>query len=117
MNKVESIDDIITAWERCNECRMHPVGLSQAYLDCKYTIGLYCGQDKLVWHTLDLLKELKKQPEIVRCKECIHRVKEPNGVLYCDNLILSFGYEQLWYKKVTEEWYCADGERRDKNDE
>ena len=51
------IEKVIKGWERCEECRMHPFGTSQAYLDCEYTVGLYCGQDKLIWHTLEALKE------------------------------------------------------------
>ena len=47
---------------------------------------------------------------VVRCKDCINCVKEPNGKLYCD--ILAVGYEPLGSKKVTDDWFCADGERR-----
>ena len=46
----------------------------------------------------------------VRCKDCKYCVKEPNGELYCD--ILAIGYEPLGSKKVTADWFCADGERR-----
>ena len=48
--------------------------------------------------------------EIVRCKDCINCVKEPNGELYCD--ILAVGYEPLGSKKVNGDWFCADGERK-----
>ena len=48
--------------------------------------------------------------EVVRCKDCINCVKEPNGELYCD--ILAIGYEPLGSKKVADDWFCADGERR-----
>lgn len=48
---------------------------------------------------------------VVRCKDCINCVEEPNGELYCD--ILAVGYEPLGSKKVTEDWYCADGERKE----
>lgn len=48
-------------------------------------------------------------PAVVRCKDCINCVKEPNGELYCD--ILAVGYEPLGSKKVTDDWFCADGER------
>ena len=50
-----------------------------------------------------------RQP-VVRCKDCKYCIKEPNGELYCD--ILAVGYEPLGSKKVTECWFCADGERR-----
>jgi len=48
--------------------------------------------------------------EVVRCKDCKHCVKELNGELYCD--ILAIGYEPLGSKKVTADWFCANGERR-----
>lgn len=51
-----------------------------------------------------------KDTEIVQCKDCVNCIKEPNGELYCD--VLAIGYEPLGSKKVTEDWFCADGERR-----
>lgn len=48
--------------------------------------------------------------ELIRCKDCKYCVKEPDGELYCD--ILAIGYEPLGSKKVTADWFCADGERR-----
>ena len=53
---------------------------------------------------------LKEQEAVVRCKDCLYCVKEPNGELYCD--ILAVGYEPLGSKKVSADWFCADGERR-----
>ena len=50
-------------------------------------------------------------PELVRCKDCKYCVKEPNGELYCD--ILAVGYEPLGSKKVNEDWFCADGVRKE----
>ena len=51
-----------------------------------------------------------RQP-VIRCKECINCVEEPNGELYCD--ILAVGYEPLGSKKVNADWFCADGERKE----
>jgi len=69
---------------------------------------------------LELLKEqdncencaiaIEDRQPVVRCKDCINCVKEPNGELYCD--ILAVGYEPLGSKKVNGDWFCADGERR-----
>ena len=53
---------------------------------------------------------LKEHPQIIRCKDCKYCVKEPNGELYCD--ILAVGYEPFGSKKVTADWFCADGERK-----
>ena len=63
-----------------------------------------------VGYLIHAVKYLKEQPEIVRCKNCKYCVKELNGELFCD--ILAVGYEPLGSKKVNEDWFCADGERR-----
>ena len=58
----------------------------------------------------EILALLKAQ-EVVRCKDCKYCIKEPSGELYCD--ILAVGYEPLGSKKVNEDWFCADGVKRD----
>lgn len=61
-------------------------------------------------------EEIADRPkELVRCKDCVNCIKELNGDLYCD--VLAIGYEPLGSKRVTEGWYCADGERKKKYDE
>ena len=57
----------------------------------------------------DALALLKEQEAVVRCKDCVKCVKEPNGDLYCD--VLAIGYEPLGSKRVSADWFCADGER------
>ena len=59
----------------------------------------------------DVLTMLKEQEAVVHCKDCINCVKEPNGELYCD--ILAVGYEPLGSKKVTDDWFCADGVKKE----
>ena len=49
----------------------------------------------------------KRDDDIVRCKDCANCIKELNGNLYCD--VLAIGYEPLGSKRVTEDWFCADG--------
>ena len=93
------LDKVIRGWERCQECRMYPAGLSQAYVDCEYTIGLYCAQDKLIRETLEVLKE---QKSIVRCKDCKHGRQYAADCVACE-------YEEL---AKDPDWYCADGERK-----
>ena len=102
------LDKVIRGWERCNECRELPPGLSQAYVDCEYTIGLYCAQSKLINETLKVLKE---QKSIVRCKDCTHGERCTNGAnlpsVQCFNSdIGEFGFCH------DPDWYCADGERK-----
>ena len=54
--------------------------------------------------------EWSPEQELVRCKDCVNCIKEPNRELYCD--VLAIGYEPLGSKKVTEDWFCADGKRK-----
>lgn len=58
---MDNLEKIIKAWERCRECHSMPVGLSDAWVECEYTIGLYCAQDKLVNETLKLLKTIQQE--------------------------------------------------------
>ena len=55
--------------------------------------------------------ETYSEQELIRCKNCKYCVKEPNGELYCD--ILAVEYEPFGSKKVTADWFCADGKRRE----
>ena len=51
------------------------------------------------------LKPTKDVAEVVRCRDCKHY--EADGLFggaWCDG------------KRVTEDWYCADGERREHED-
>ena len=46
------------------------------------------------------------QPEIIRCKDCKHR--------YVDGENVRFNVCELNHNKVqSDDWYCADAERRD----
>ena len=61
---MDDLEKIIKAWERCRECRSMPVGLSDAWVKCEYTIGLYCAQDKLVGETIKLLKSIQADRDV-----------------------------------------------------
>ena len=100
------IDKVIKGWERCQVCNTSVLSDGQgkqAYLDCEYTMGLYCRQDKLIFDTLELLKS---QPKIVRCKDCKHYIEktddEPSSCLI-----------KAGYFPVSGDWYCADGEAKE----
>lgn len=41
---------------------------------------------------------------VVRCKDCKHHENEEIGMVYCPNQIGGW---------VKENWFCADGERKD----
>lgn len=57
----------------------------------------------------DILELLKEQPEIVRCKDCVHRGKVEKCVLAA--IAAEKGYP-LFMLDNRGEWYCADGERK-----
>ena len=48
------------------------------------------------------------QPVIVRCKDCKHRDPEDKK---CD-----CGHDILWQLPRRNDWFCADGERRENNE-
>jgi hypothetical protein len=96
-------DKILQAWERCKICDMSMIPSEagrKAYIDCEYTTGLYCRIDKLMNDTISLLKEMK---QVVHCKDCKYLYEV--GQLQC-------GLKAEWFP-VHEEYYCADGEKRD----
>ncbi len=43
--------------------------------------------------------------EVVRCKDCKHRDPEDKK---CDS-----GHDIIWQLPRRDDWYCADGERKD----
>jgi len=54
------IEKVICGLERCLVCNASPLAPAEAqkaYMDCEYTIGVYCGRDKLLRDSLELLKE------------------------------------------------------------
>lgn len=94
------IEKVIKGLERClkHTC---PDIYSKEYKECEYTVGLYCGQDKLLHEALELLKE--QQPKhghwieqegfdgdvYYDCSVCgeswvtVEGTPEDNGMIYC----------------------------------
>lgn len=60
---------------------------------------------KIITNTIALLKE---QPQIVLCKDCVHRGNAEKCVLAA--IAAEKGYP-LFMLDNRGEWYCADGER------
>ncbi len=53
-------EKVIKGLERCIICDISVVALEEAqnaYRECEYTVGLYCGQKKLLRDAITLLKE------------------------------------------------------------
>lgn len=71
-------------WNNCTNCEH---GKAQAVLTCKPLAE-------------DVLKVLKEQPQIVRCKDC--------KWFHCGNCVSNILYEM----EVNEDWFCAYGEKR-----
>lgn len=53
---------------------------------------------------------LKEQPEIVRCKDCVHRGDEHKCVIAFIAKKQDF---PVFFYDNRGEWYCADGERKE----
>lgn len=72
--------------------------------------------DEISDEYLDLGKEMAKQPEIVRCKDCKHRGKWTSGdfsyVEFPDGSKCPGQSEDPFYSwRPDDDWFCAEGER------
>lgn len=70
-----------------------------------YEIDKY-GANKYLW---DLIYEIQTADvvSVVRCKDCVHHKNAPKTTdVWCERL------DGL----LPEDWFCADGERRNTND-
>lgn len=53
-------------------------------------------------NSVEIRRTVKIKP-LVRCKECKHHEDEEPGMVFCPKIVGSW---------VSENWFCADGERR-----
>ena len=77
----------------------------------------FYSKDPKVWFEGGKIKQ-----QIVRCKDCKHRPKEPNWETYESGFDLEFPEGSKcpcrcsgddWYSWYPEDdWFCADGERK-----
>ena len=52
------LEKVLRGIERCNKCTFPSLfGDQTPYLECEYTIGQYCGKDKLIWEAKEIVKE------------------------------------------------------------
>jgi hypothetical protein len=65
----------------------------EEYHQYNQAVNNYCAE---------LVKLPPVQPEIIRCKDCIHRKKDE-----------IFGDQWCHGRKINDDWYCADAERRE----
>ena len=77
-----------------------------------YLVGKRCPDDGTLTCRLienEVINKLPPiQPVIVRCKDCKHRDPEDKK---CD-----CGHDILWQLPRRNDWFCADGERRENNE-
>ena len=81
-------------------------------LGCPYEDCAAC-KTAIIRDALRIIDELEEriaiitegQPEVVLCKDCVHsrRLPSPWNDLICDNI----------NNDVKEEWFCADGKRKE----
>jgi hypothetical protein len=65
--------------------------------------------DEISDEYLDLGKEMAKQPEIVRCKDCKYAFQHWNDLYRCDNHCNHLN----GYGEHHGHWFCADGEHKE----
>ena len=97
------VEKVLKGWERCEKCNFASLlGDQKPYLECEYTVGLYCGKDRLIRETIELLKEYQQLQGwaqghgLTMCKDCKRYYANGGN---CD--------------QVLAEWFCADGEKRE----
>ena len=61
------------------------------------------GVGIILAETVDKAPTIDAVP-VVRCRECKHHEDEEIGMVYCPNMIGGW---------VVENWFCADGERKE----
>ena len=58
-----------------------------------------------------------KRVDVVRCRDCKHRMREegefPDGICPLQDFYGDIDH----VRRVPDDWFCADGERRDANDD
>lgn len=99
-------EKVLEAIERCVDKAKSPNCYSDCYYDgCVFRHG-DCRFDMLA----DAIALLKEQPEIVRCNECKYaRHDDLSGAVFCTKLTEKYTTQDD--KAVSEDWFCADGER------
>ena len=60
--------------------------------------------------SIDMAIKALRQPQIVRCKDCIHRGKSEKCVLAAISVEKDY---PLFMLDNRGEWYCADGKRKE----
>ena len=80
---------------------------ADAFLKDILTAGI--GKTVIEYSECDIGYMIRKRPTIdavpvVRCRECKHHEDEEIGMVYCPNMIGGW---------VVENWFCADGERKE----
>lgn len=69
-------EKVIKGLERCLICDISVIASEEsqnAYRECEYTVGLYCGQKKLLRDALALLKE---QHERIETLESLRKIEQ-----------------------------------------
>ena len=75
----------------------------------------YLQASPSVWHGLHMIKQLPSA--VVRCKECRWWDKKDDSPYgYCHAMKHAY-YSRHWeigiYRTYKDDWFCADGERKD----
>lgn len=101
-------EKVVRGLERCLICSTSPISSAEelkAYIDCEYTVGLYCGKDRLLFETLELLKEPEAvEPRVStaeqRCGHC-NKVIEMDGWIACPWCGKRIDWKGWWNKNGT----------------
>ena len=112
------VKKVLDGWKRCQKCNSTR---SKAYLECEYTVGLYCGKDNLVYDTINVLQEL--EADITALKSAYKELAEKGEIVVrCQDCIFGQPIEERYIctnskhcqsKSNEPGWFCADGRKKD----
>lgn len=104
------VKKVLDGWERCQKCNMSLIATPEerkAYLDCEYTVGLYCGKYRLTYETIEALKKVYNK--VVCCKDCKY------GFPLTDSAYIQCTRRFHDGHKHEANWFCGDAERKEQN--
>lgn len=115
------LDKVIKGLERCLVCDtsvIAPEEGQKAYIDCEYTVGLYCRRDRVLREAIDMLNEYKQLQGLAqgngltKCKDCEWRGNKKKCIVafVADKQEFPF-----FFYDNHGEWYCADGKPKNRS--
>ena len=82
-------EKVLKGWQRCKICNPGITATDEAkraYVECEYTVGLYCDRNRLMNDTIELLQPVKPTWQgdyKAYCGECGKRIPDYPKARFC----------------------------------